>query len=204
MSVVCEIDITDDKQCGIDAFERCAQCKRAFCRSHQAWQRTARQRTGEQRLIRPIQSWCAECQARQEKELEEAELARVKEHAECLRAAKSRITVLLDALDAAGFPGAVERAVFKTEKGVFGHMKTTKATFDSAIPVGQVSWEYRTYYPRDGGDGFKHLNSLETGITRDRQYVRMDPGLNGSDWKMSDYSIQICEALEAHARKYLS
>ena len=65
MSVDCELEVSHREQCGIDAFERCAECQRAFCRSHQTWQRTPNG-TG---LVVPIENWCTECQARHKNRL---------------------------------------------------------------------------------------------------------------------------------------
>jgi len=199
MSVGCELPIIDGRQCGIDAFERCAECQRAFCRSHQAWERTA---SGS--LICPIQNWCAECQVTRQAKDKAAAKVSAREHAERVRAAKTRIAALLAELNVQGFPGAVERAVSKTVKGAFGRAKTITTQHEPAIPVGQVTWEFWTYHPRDGAGGFKHLQQLDTGITRSGEYVRMNPEMAGSDWKMSaNCDIDICEVLEAHARKYL-
>lgn len=196
MSATCVFEIAQGEQCGIVAYERCFECQRAFCRSHQAWERTP----DGTRQTSPIENWCTECQARQEEEGK----SRVAAHHEREQAAKLRIDALIKQLNYAGFPGATERVVKKTVKGSFGRTREMQTQYEPAIPIGPVSWEHLYCIPREG---WQHDSSrLETGITRNGDYVVMDPRPTevGKNWTARGHNfIGICAMLEAHVRKHL-
>jgi hypothetical protein len=196
MGADCELEIAQGTRCGIAAYERCAECRRAFCRSHQAWERTP---DGTKRVT-PIEDWCSDCQARSDERAE----VRVAANQSRIDAAKVRIVVLIQQLDAAGFPGAAKRNIIETEKGSFGRTKTVKTEYDPAIPIGPVQWDHLYNIPREG---WQHSSDrLETGITRRGEYVVMDPRFTraGKNWMAKGHNfIGICAILEDHARKYL-
>lgn len=170
MAAGCEASIREQFTCGVAAVGRCAHCGHAFCASHQA--------RGTAYIW--YSDLCLECQVTEST----ANRERVAAHAEAVQRQATEVRARIEKAKAAILTS--ERLTFEDRKVITGYrtnhanvlrafvgrsLVPTFAAADSAIPIGDLPWDFMLTIR---GDDIHDIKPTRSGITRLGNIVCMD------------------------------
>jgi hypothetical protein len=170
MPVDCEKPLPDGRACCVTSVGRCGTCGQAFCRSHQAWG-----------ALDPYVDLCKPCLLAAQQARNDVEREARAEHDRQLQAAAANVErfkqLILSSPKAQMVPrrelvglktnhaNPLRAFVGPAHKGVYKDL-------DPAVPIGQLTWEFRPPY----SDMQTIVHEAESGLTDRGKVVCMNDG----------------------------